>query len=109
MFDVVCCCFLLGFCVNDYYNILDCYYDYFSQVEDIILLSLLYWKFFFYNIFWFEVLKICLKLWCYYIVEELNQGIIRGLYNIYEGGGYFVVFGYNVEIVNCVLKEIFGF
>lgn len=71
-------------------------------------MSLLGWKLFLLNIFWLDVLQLCLKFWCYQSGEKFDNDLIKGSYNYYEGGGYVVVMGYDDEIVQKVLNDMLG-
>lgn len=77
-------------------------------MEDTTLLSLPGWKPLSHNISGSDGLKTCPKPWRYHTAEELNQGLIRGSFNTYGGGGYPAVLGYNVDTAYRVLNETLG-
>lgn len=61
-----------------------------------------------YNISEFEVLfdELCFKFWRYRIVNVLEVFFFNGFYVSYDGGGYVVDFGYNVELVLRVIDDL---
>ena len=51
----------------------------------------------------------CPKPWRYQTGEELNNDPIKGTYNLYDGGGYVAVMGYDEGTAQGVLGETFGY
>ncbi|KAL9954033.1 hypothetical protein ACROYT_G041521 [Oculina patagonica] len=85
-----------------------CYYDYSPEDEDTTLLSLPGWKPLPSNTTWPKALQMCPKPWRYQTAEELDNDPIKASYNLYEGGGYAAVLGYDEETALGVLDETFG-
>ena len=86
----------------------DCYFDYSSKGEDTTPLSLPGWKPLPYNTSWPKALQLCPKPWRYQTGGQLDNDPIKGTYNLYDGGGYVAVLGYDEDTARGVLRETFG-
>lgn len=57
------------------------------------------------NVSFPEALAVCPEPWRYQTPHEIKSGAVHGKYNLYEGGGYVAILGYDMETADRVVSE----